>query len=496
MVNDGSPDDSLDLALQLQRKDPRIVVVDLSRNFGHYKAIMTGLSYATGDLVFLIDSDLEEKPEDLALFHRRFAHGDSDVVYGIQQARRGAFAERVGGAIFFALVDALGDRPIPRNLVTARLMTADYVKALVRHRDREFVIVRSLAGDGLSSEHDRVKKLSHSPSTYSLWKRIELAVRHLTTTSTRLLYLVFYAGLSDFRPVRRCHTLLHRKVFHLGHRHRRLYLADRLDLVSGRPHHAHFGDTRNLYRQYHGRDQAAALHRRAPGPPCGHVGGDAECLQVQGSLAAQTPAPSDDRRSSQSANSCPRSLRITLRSSGAWSDAARRRLERRPNRMNGGTGSFSVCWRRPGRLRHRSRLRFRRLPALSSRRGPSRPLHRLRHRAEHDREGEGASWRAARPSMADRRRTGRSRRLRGRQRNIQRQRRRCQTKTGSIMSTKPSIFLRAPAGADLPSMCSACRATRNGGAQTSIMPIPAEMLALLSVAIRTIGRAAAGLRPL
>lgn len=52
MVNDGSPDDSLEVALQLQSSDPCVVVVDLSRNFGHYKAIMTGLAYASGDLVF------------------------------------------------------------------------------------------------------------------------------------------------------------------------------------------------------------------------------------------------------------------------------------------------------------------------------------------------------------------------------------------------------------------------------------------------------------
>jgi putative glycosyltransferase len=182
----------------LQRKDPRVVVVDLSRNFGHYKAIMTGLSYATGDLIFLIDSDLEEKPEDLAVFYRRFTQGDSDVVYGVQQARRGGFADRVSGAMFFALVDILADRPIPRNILTARLMTADYVKALVRHRDREFVLSDLWQVTGFRQNTIVVEKLSHSASTYSLWKRIDLAVRYLTTASTRLLYLVFYAGLLIF----------------------------------------------------------------------------------------------------------------------------------------------------------------------------------------------------------------------------------------------------------------------------------------------------------
>ena len=83
MVNDGSPDSSLDLALELQKRDARVIVIDLSRNFGHHKALMTGLAHTTGDLVFLIDSDLEEQPEDLAALYRRFSQNDCDVVFGV-----------------------------------------------------------------------------------------------------------------------------------------------------------------------------------------------------------------------------------------------------------------------------------------------------------------------------------------------------------------------------------------------------------------------------
>ncbi|MFQ5442623.1 MAG: glycosyltransferase, partial [Thermodesulfobacteriota bacterium] len=71
-VNDGSPDESLDIALSLHKKDKRVSVVDLSRNFGHHRAMMTGLSYATGELVFLVDCDLEEEPELLGTFHEKF----------------------------------------------------------------------------------------------------------------------------------------------------------------------------------------------------------------------------------------------------------------------------------------------------------------------------------------------------------------------------------------------------------------------------------------
>jgi putative glycosyltransferase len=198
MVNDGSPDNSLDLALALQGADPRIVIVDLARNFGHHKAMMTGLAHATGDLVFLIDSDLEEEPELLTRFHERLAKGDCDAVFGVQEARRGGIVERVTGALFFSLVDAVSDQKIPRNTVVARLMTRDYVRALVRHRDREFLIAHLWQVTGFRQIPLTIRKLSHSPTTYSLGMRVEMAIRYLTTTSTKLLYFILYAGIGIF----------------------------------------------------------------------------------------------------------------------------------------------------------------------------------------------------------------------------------------------------------------------------------------------------------
>src|SRR5713226_2259592 len=70
LVNDGSPDNSLEIALSIYEKDQRVKVIDLSRNFGHHKAMMTGLARAQGELVFLLDSDLEEEPELLESFYQ------------------------------------------------------------------------------------------------------------------------------------------------------------------------------------------------------------------------------------------------------------------------------------------------------------------------------------------------------------------------------------------------------------------------------------------
>lgn len=195
LVDDGSPDESLELALALQTEDPRITVVELARNFGHHKAMMTGLRHATGSLVFLIDSDLEEAPESLLQFHAKLEDEGWDVVFGVQRARRGGFFERVSGHVFYRVIELLSDRGIPQNLLTARLMRSDYVKALVAHEDRSFQMSDLWVLTGFRQAPMEMEKLALSPSTYSIARRVRMAVDHVTTTSTRLLYLVFYFGL-------------------------------------------------------------------------------------------------------------------------------------------------------------------------------------------------------------------------------------------------------------------------------------------------------------
>ena len=140
LVNDGSSDDSLNLAVQLAEQDSHVIVLDLSRNLGHHKAMMTGLSHAIGDLIFLIDSDLEEEPETLLSFKHQMDAEVCDVVYGVQSSRKGGWFERLSGSLFYSIFDLLTSIEHPRNLVTMRLMTRRYVEALFQFKEHEMVI--------------------------------------------------------------------------------------------------------------------------------------------------------------------------------------------------------------------------------------------------------------------------------------------------------------------------------------------------------------------
>lgn len=198
LVNDGSPDNSLELAIRLTEQDSRVVVVDLSRNFGHHKAMLAGLTHACGEHVFLIDSDLEEEPEWLADFASIMASEAADVVYGVQETRKGNWFERLSGEIYYSVFNYLANIDHPRNIVTARLMSRRYVDALLQFREREMVISCLWVITGFKQCARPVKKHGHSPTSYSLAKKIGLATNAITSFSEAPLRLIFRIGLSIF----------------------------------------------------------------------------------------------------------------------------------------------------------------------------------------------------------------------------------------------------------------------------------------------------------
>ena len=193
-VNDGSPDNSLNVVLSFHQQDPKVKVIDLSRNFGHHKAMMTGLAHAKGKLILLTDCDLEEEPELLGEFYQIFQDSTADVIYGVQISRKGELFERISGAIFWKLFNQLSSYPVPANQLVTRLMTQRYVANLIAHRDREVFIPGLWAITGFKQIPIKVKKHSKGSSTYTLKKKIAQFVDAITNFSSTPLILNFYLG--------------------------------------------------------------------------------------------------------------------------------------------------------------------------------------------------------------------------------------------------------------------------------------------------------------
>jgi putative glycosyltransferase len=195
IVDDGSPDESLAIAVGLAEVDSRIKVVELSRNFGHHRALMTGLDHAVGALCFLIDSDLEEAPELLGEFWQRRVESGMDVIYGYQAERAGDLQRRLSGAIAYWLFRVLIPYEIPRNHITVRLMTRPYVDALLMHKEQMTAIGGLWVITGFHQKGVAVAKGSRKDTTYSFGKRWYNLIDSITSFSELPLIAIFYLGM-------------------------------------------------------------------------------------------------------------------------------------------------------------------------------------------------------------------------------------------------------------------------------------------------------------
>lgn len=196
LVNDGTPDDSFDKACHLLRKYPQLVLIDLSRNFGHHSALLAGLEHSSGDLIFLVDSDLEEEPEWLITFSKKMRELEADVVFGYQEKRKGSWFERASGAIYWSLFRGLTGLSVPPNIVTCRLMTRRYVNALLEFKEVEISIGGLFAVAGFYQVGIPVSKGSKGHSTYSLRLKVWHLLNSIVSFSTRPLEAIFVLGLA------------------------------------------------------------------------------------------------------------------------------------------------------------------------------------------------------------------------------------------------------------------------------------------------------------
>lgn len=196
-VLDGITDNSLNYLKERRKELPQIKIIELSRNFGHHYAISAGLRASKGELVFLIDCDLEVMPESLILFQKEFdCNNDVDVVFGYQTKRKGNIIERKFGGMFWKLFNFLTEVEVPANVITERLMTRRYIDALIQMGDKNLFIGGMMYWVGYHQKGIEIKKkVRIGKSSYSIYKRINLLFEAITSFSEKPLKLIFYIGL-------------------------------------------------------------------------------------------------------------------------------------------------------------------------------------------------------------------------------------------------------------------------------------------------------------
>ena len=195
-VLDGCRDASLAVISGFAAHDPRLKVIELSRNFGHQAAVTAGLHHASGDLVAILDDDLEDPPEVLPSFIEKIREG-FEVVYGIRKKRKRSLVIRLLYNSFYRLSGKLIDIPIPHDAGDFCAMTRQVQQVLVSmpENNRYLRGMRAWAGFKQTGiEYDRGERFAGS-SGYTLRNYFTLAFNGIFSFSFRPLKYVTFAGI-------------------------------------------------------------------------------------------------------------------------------------------------------------------------------------------------------------------------------------------------------------------------------------------------------------
>jgi len=195
-IDDGSCDDTLNILKKACRSDDRMACISLSRNFGHQVAVGAGLKHGKGDLVAVLDSDLQDPPELLKQFITQWREG-YDVVYGIRTNRKESWFLRACYSSFYRILDRTSNIQIPRDAGDFALMdrkVVDVLNSLPEHRQ----FIRGLRGwvgfKQIGTKYARPARHAGKPS-YNMKRLTRLALDGLLSFSSAPLRISTWLGV-------------------------------------------------------------------------------------------------------------------------------------------------------------------------------------------------------------------------------------------------------------------------------------------------------------
>ncbi|MEO6811469.1 MAG: glycosyltransferase family 2 protein [Isosphaeraceae bacterium] len=197
LVNDGSPDHSWDVIERLCQTRPDVIGIDLRRNFGQDNAIVTGLRFARGRSVAIMDDDLQHDPADLPALLAKLSNG-ADVVYADFQAKRQAPWKNLGSWFNGKVAEWVLNKPKGVYMSPYKVVRKEVADLVCRYEGPEPYV------DGLllqaTSRFDRVR-VEHHPryaghGNYTFWRSVGVWARLATSFSVRPLRLVTWCGLA------------------------------------------------------------------------------------------------------------------------------------------------------------------------------------------------------------------------------------------------------------------------------------------------------------
>ena len=196
-INDGSTDRTLEMLWVWNKRDARIKVLNLSRNFGKESALTAGLDYVTGDAVIPIDVDLQDPPDLIPKMVNLWLEG-FDVVNAVRSCRQSdTWLKRTTSGWFYNLINKISDFEIPENVGDYRLLSKRCYKVIntLKERRRFMKGLFSWVGFPTATIHYERQARVAGKTKFNYWKLWNFAIEGITSFSTIPLRISTYLGL-------------------------------------------------------------------------------------------------------------------------------------------------------------------------------------------------------------------------------------------------------------------------------------------------------------
>lgn len=198
-VNDGSTDATLDRCKKILQRDPKVKIVNLSRNFGHEVAMTAGMDYAKGDCAIFMDADFQHPPELIPELIRYWQEG-YDIVWTKRiYDKRQPLLKRLSTTFFYKVLNYFSDVSIPANNPDFRLLDKKYIKMLKKMKEgnRMFRGMVNLIGTANAATVEFVApNRLYGKSKYNLRESLRLSTDSIVQFSIKPLRFATYIGFT------------------------------------------------------------------------------------------------------------------------------------------------------------------------------------------------------------------------------------------------------------------------------------------------------------
>jgi dolichol-phosphate mannosyltransferase len=198
-VNDSSPDQSLEAILELSAKDSNVIGINHRRNFGSQSAFLSGMKASTGDAVVLMDGDLQDPPELIEVFYKKWQEGNN-VVYGVRNKREVSFITQFLYKSFYRIFNKVASFKVPVDAGDFSLIDRESVNEILNFKEFDIFLraIRAyIGGQQIGVPYFRPERM-FGKSTNNFLKNIGWATKGILSVSRVPLTLVSFVGVVLF----------------------------------------------------------------------------------------------------------------------------------------------------------------------------------------------------------------------------------------------------------------------------------------------------------